>query len=75
MKRTQQPFLCFPAAVLILVTVAPDAACLHIVHRWQSWPEGWRQPKPELFIFCKLRGGGELKNLTSAKKASGKLEL
>lgn len=39
----------------------------------KSWPLGWRQPKPEVFIFfCKGWGcgGGE-----SAKKASGKLEL
>lgn len=66
-KRTHQLFLCFPAPVLILVPVAPDAACLHVVHRWQSWPPGWRQPKPELFIFCKSRGGGAKKSHISQK--------
>lgn len=66
-KRTQQLFLCFSASV----TTAPDAACLHIAHRWQRWPLGWRQSKPELFIFCKR--GGKKKNLTSAKKSFRKV--
>lgn len=40
--------LYLPAApTCTLGIMASHHACLHIVHRWQSWPLWWSQPKPK----------------------------